>query len=66
MLGDLLDQVNFGKILNRTSEPWGMLWGRSLRQKAGKTEVLHSRIAAVEHSWVSLLTHFTDEGTGHS
>lgn len=54
MLGDLLDQVKFGKILNRMSEPCGMLWGRNSRQKSGKAEVLNGGIVAIEHSWVSL------------
>lgn len=40
--------------------------GRNLRQKIGKAEVLHGGIIAIEHSWVSLLSRFTDEGTGHS
>lgn len=65
MLGDLLDQVKFGKIMSRMSEPCGTRWGRNLRQKAGKGEVLHGGILAIEPNWVSLLPHFTDEGTGH-
>lgn len=53
-MGRPLEQVEFGKILNRMSELCRRLGVRNSRQKIGKAEVLHGGIIVIAHRFYIL------------